>query len=279
MVWFGMRHDFTMHVLATFCLVFSVLLGNTPPARAASTPSGPMLDAPFVVSSYAIVDRMLDMADVGADDYLIDLGSGDGRIVISAAMKLGASGLGVDIDGARIAESRENAIRAGVDDKVSFRMEDLFQTEIREASVVTMYLLASVNLRLRPRLLDELRPGTRVVSHAFDLGDWRPDDTDEVNGARIYLWIVPAKVDGRWRLEGWGERPIDLTFSQRYQEIEGAVRRGNSVVALNQAELKGNRIRFSFTGEVGADELVGRVEDNVIFPADESESWRMVRAR
>ncbi len=274
-----MRIAFTMHVLATFSLAVVAFFGSAPTVRAASIPSGPELDAPFIVTSYAIVDRMLEIADVGENDYLIDLGSGDGRIVISAAMNLGARGLGVDIDGARVAESRENAIRAGVEDKVSFRMEDLFQTEIREASVVTMYLLASVNLRLRPRLLEELRPGTRVVSHAFDLGEWRPDAMDEVNGANIYLWIVPAKVEGHWRLEGWSERPIDLTFSQQYEKVEGAIRRGNSVTALSEAELKGERIRFSFTDQEGMHELIGRVADNFILPEDESESWRMVRAR
>jgi hypothetical protein len=274
-----MRPELATHFLATFSLIATALLSALQPARAASVPSGPTLDAPFIVTSYAIVDRMLEMAEVDSDDYLIDLGSGDGRIVISAALNHGARGLGVDIDSARIAESRENAMRAGVGDKVSFRMEDLFQTEIREANVVTMYLLASVNLRLRPRLLNELRPGTRVVSHAFDLGEWQPDAMDEVNGAPIYLWIVPAKVEGRWRLEDWSERPIDLTFGQEFQKIEGAIRRGNSVIALDEAELVGDRIRFSFAGGENTHEFAGRVADNVILPEDESENWRIVRAR
>jgi len=274
-----MRPDLATHVLTVLFFAAASFLDGAHSTHAASVPSGAALDAPFIVTSYAIVDRMLEMAEVGEDDYLIDLGSGDGRIVISAAMNFGASGLGVDIDGARVAESRENAIRAGVEDKVSFRMEDLFQTDIREASVVTMYLLASVNLRLRPRLLNELRPGTRVVSHAFDLGEWQPDEMDEVNGARIYLWIVPAKVEGHWRLEDWGERPIDLTFSQEYQKIEGAIRRGNSVISLTEAKLEGERIRFSFASADGVHEFAGRVADNVILPEDENENWRMVRAR
>jgi len=279
MLGFDMRSTVAMHVLAALFLVAAAVLGGADLARAATAPSGPELDAPYVVTSYAIVDRMLAMAEVGPNDLLIDLGSGDGRIVIAAALNHGTRGLGVDIDSARIAESRENAMRAGVDDKVSFRLEDLFETEIREASVVTMYLLSSVNLRLRPRLLEELRPGTRIVSHAFDLGEWQADNTDEVKGAQIYLWIVPAKVEGNWRLEGRGDQPIRLSFNQEFQQIDGAVWRGNSVIPLAEAHLHGDRIRFTFDSGEGAYQFSGRVADNVILPEDESENWRMIRVR
>ncbi len=275
----AMRSPAATHVLTVFLFIVAALLGGAQLVRSATIPSGPELDAPYVVTSYAIVDRMLAMADVGPNDYLVDLGSGDGRIVIAAALNHGARGLGVDIDGARIAESRENAMRAGVDDKVSFRQEDLFETDIHEASVVTMYLLASVNLRLRPRLLDELRPGTRIVSHAFDLGEWQADGTDEVKGAQIYFWIVPAKVEGSWQLEGRGDEPVRLSFTQEYQKIDGAIRRGNSVIPLTDAHLEGGSIRFALDSGEGAQQFVGRVVDNVILPEDESENWRMVRVR
>jgi precorrin-6B methylase 2 len=274
-----MRSLVATHVLFGLFVVVAAPLGGADWVRAATAPSASQLDAPYVVTSYAIVDRMLAMAEVGPNDFLIDLGSGDGRIVIAAALNHGARGLGVDIDSARIAESRENAMRAGVEDKVSFRLEDLFETDIREASVVTMYLLSSVNLRLRPRLLEELRPGTRIVSHAYDLGEWQADNTDEVKGAQIYLWIVPAKVEGHWQLEGLDEEPIRLTFDQEYQKIDGAVRRGNSVIPLREARLDGDRIHFTFDNGEGAHRFSGRVAENVILPEDESENWRMMRVR
>src|SRR5688572_22874145 len=134
----------------------------------------PKLDAPFVATGYEVVDAMLAMAEVGPGDYVIDLGSGDGRILIAAARSHGARGLGVDIDPARIRESTANARAAGVSHRVTFRREDLFETELGEADVVTLYLLPQINLQLRPRILAEMRPGTRVVSNMYDMGDWRP---------------------------------------------------------------------------------------------------------
>ncbi len=151
------------------------------------------LDVPYVPTPQSVVDKMLDVARVTGEDYLIDLGSGDGRILIAAAKRFGAKGMGVEIDAARVQEAKTNAVNARVEDKVEFRKEDLFQTDLSKATVVTMYLLPRVNLQLRPRLLNELRPGTRVVSHSFDMGDWKPDQKIRVDGRTIYLWIVPER--------------------------------------------------------------------------------------
>jgi len=134
---------------------------------------------------------MLKVAQVTKDDIVYDLGSGDGRIVITAAKERGARGIGIDIDPQRIREAEENARKAGVTDKVRFLQKDLFETDIHEATVVTLYLLPSLNLKLRPKLFKELRPGTRVVSHSFDMGDWKPDQTIDVDGRTVYYWVIP----------------------------------------------------------------------------------------
>ena len=149
-------------------------------------------DVPYVPTPQAVVDKMLEVAKVGPDDVVYDLGSGDGRIVIAAAKK-GARGVGIDIDSDRIWEARNNAIAAGVAERVQFRQEDIFKTQFSEATVVTMYLLTGVNMKLRPRLLAELRPGTRIVSHAFDMGDWKPLETHKVGSSTVYYWVVPER--------------------------------------------------------------------------------------
>ena len=150
------------------------------------------LDVPFVATPQQVVDKMLEMANVTGDDYVIDLGSGDGRIPITAAKRYGADAMGVDLDPNRIKQAKENAKKAGVDGKVEFKHQDLFDTDISKATVLTMYLLPKVNMRLRPRILSELKPGTRVVSHSFDMGDWKPERTEKVDGRTIYFWTVPA---------------------------------------------------------------------------------------
>jgi hypothetical protein len=147
----------------------------------------------YVPTPQQVVDKMLEMAEVGKDDYVVDLGSGDGRIPITAAKKFGINAMGVDLDPQRISEAKANAVNARVADKVEFRNEDLFKTDFSKATVLTMYLLPSINRKLRPRILSELKPGTRVVSHAFDMGDWTPHKTAQVDGRTVYLWIVPEK--------------------------------------------------------------------------------------
>jgi SAM-dependent methyltransferase len=154
-------------------------------------------DVPYVPTPQNVVDEMLTLANVTKDDVVYDLGCGDGRLVITAVKKFGARrAFGVDIDPQRIEESNANAKAAGVTDRVSFAVQDLFQTDFKDATVVTLYLLPEVNLRLRPKLLSDLKPGTRVVSHSFDMGDWKPEKTITVQpgGQRLYLWTIPAKT-------------------------------------------------------------------------------------
>ena len=155
----------------------------------------PLIDVPYVPTPSAVVEEMLKVAHVGKDDVIYDLGCGDGRIVITAAQKYGARGVGVDINEERINESNENARKAGVTDRVKFLRQDLFETDLREATVVTLYLLPSINERLKPKLFHELKPGTRVVSHAFDMGEWFPDKILRVSAggdpdSMIYYWVI-----------------------------------------------------------------------------------------
>jgi ubiquinone/menaquinone biosynthesis C-methylase UbiE len=150
-------------------------------------------DVPFVPTPEKVVERMLEIAKIEPKDVVYDLGSGDGRIVIAAAKRYGARGVGIDIDPERVREARDNARRAGVGDKVEFREGDLFHANIGEATVVTIYLLSGINLKLRPKLLAELKPGTRVVSHAFDMGDWKPDATAKVGTSTVYYWVIPER--------------------------------------------------------------------------------------
>jgi len=151
-------------------------------------------DVVFVPTPNAVVDRMLELAQVTAKDVVYDLGSGDGRIPITAAQRYGARGVGIDINPVRNEEANKNAAAARVQDKVKFIEGDLFTANISEATVVTLYLLTSLNAKLRPKLLAELRPGTRVVSHAFDMGDWKPERTETVSGSNVYLWRIPANA-------------------------------------------------------------------------------------
>ncbi|EKQ66875.1 ribosomal protein L11 methylase [Leptolyngbyaceae cyanobacterium JSC-12] len=148
-------------------------------------------DVVYVPTPPAVVNEMLRLADVKSTDLVYDLGSGDGRIVIAAAQQRGARGIGIDIDPQRIQEANENAQKAGVSDRVEFRQQDLFQTDFSDATVVTLYLLPELNVRLRPKLLRELKPGTRIVSHDFDMGDWKPDQVVQVDGKTVYYWVVP----------------------------------------------------------------------------------------
>ena len=169
----------------TLCVLFLAASLFLPPALAR--------DVPFVPTPEKVVDSMLELAKVGPRDVVYDLGSGDGRIVIAAAKKHGARGVGIDIDPQRIKEARDNARRAGVANRVEFREGDLFKADISEASVVTIYLLSGVHLQLRPKLLGELKPGTRIVSHAFDMGDWQPTAVHQVGTATVYYWVVPPR--------------------------------------------------------------------------------------
>jgi SAM-dependent methyltransferase len=193
-------------------------------------------EVPYVQTPANVVEAMLAIAGVGPQDYVVDLGSGDGRIVIAAAKLRGARALGIDYDPWLIAESRRNALRAGVADRVAFQQKDIFAADFREATVVTMYLLPDVNLEIRPTLLFSLRPGTRVVSHDWDMDDWEPDRQLVVDAptktiglrkeSKVFLWVVPARVAGYWRgsLVGrGGEEPVVIEFTQRFQRAAAKV--------------------------------------------------------
>lgn len=216
-------------------------------------------EAPYVPTPQAVVDRMLEIAKVGPGDYLIDLGSGDGRIVITAAKKFGTRGFGVDIDPERIEESNESARREGVADLVAFYQRDLFETDLSEATVVTMYLLPQVNLELREKLLG-LKPGTRIVSHDFSMDTWHPDqhvalETREKFGGSggesdIYFWIVPAQVAGRWTwtsVVAGKELDYEVFLQQRYQALAGTVRVDGRSIKLDRARVKGDELHLEFT--------------------------------
>lgn len=202
------------------------------------------LDVPFVPSDETVVQAMLDLAEVRSDDVLYDLGSGDGRIPITAARERNTCGIGIDIDPVRIGDAMEEAGYSGVEMLVDFIEGDIFEADIREATVVTLYLLQSVNIELRPRLLEQLKPGTRIVSHAFDMGDWKPDDWVKLGGIHIYKWIVPADVAGIWNWQDEQGRSYRLDLSQKYQEVKGAAWIDGKKVAIENAELTGSRLEL-----------------------------------
>ncbi len=240
-----------------------VFLGLTPP-----------LDVPYVGTRPATVDTMLDMAEVGPSDHVIDLGTGDGRILLSAAQERGAGGVGVDLDPVLIDQATDAAASAGLTGRVIFLEQDLFDTPLHEADVVTMFLLPSVNLRLRPRLLEELEAGSRIVSNRFDMGDWRPDDVRRVGGYEAYLWIVPAQVAGSWRLDV-GESSIPLELEQSFQDVQGTAAI-NGQIQLFTPVLRGDRLRFSLDLPGGEQVFDGLVDGDQFFPADDAE-WLAVR--
>jgi SAM-dependent methyltransferase len=229
----------------------------------------PEYDVPYVPTPPALVEKMLDLAEVGPADYLIDLGCGDGRIALAAARR-GARALGVDIDPLRIQEAVNAARFAGMESRVLFRRQDLFRTPIYEASVITLYLLPRINLELRPRLLTELRPGSRVVSHAFHMGDWRAEAEQELDGRRIFLWIVPAVAGGSWSVTQADGATAVLEIEQRFQEVSGTLTGAGGVLALERAVLRGTRLSFTAGGRA----WIGTVGDAAITGEDGAWSAR-----
>ncbi len=205
-------------------------------------------DVVWVPTPDAVVERMLRMARVSSKDYVIDLGSGDGRTVIAAAQKFGARAMGIEYNPDMVALSIKNAEKVGLGDKVKFIKADLFETDFSQATVITMYLLPAINIKLRPKILD-MRPGTRIVSHAFNMEDWQPDQTATVEGRDAYLWIVPAKVAGQWKLAvpaGNGEQVWQVSLEQQFQKISGKAQFGDKSFNLTDARLRGTAIQFNF---------------------------------
>ena len=216
-------------------------------------------DVIWVPTPEEVVDRMLTMAQIGPNDFVVDLGSGDGRTVIAAA-KRGAKALGIEYNPDMVKLSQDNAQKAGVTDKASFRRADIFQTDFSQATVVTMYLLPSLNMKLRPQIL-QMRPGTRVVSHSFTMEDWDPDEISTIDGRRAYFWVVPANVMGTWALDAGGEK-TDLALEQTFQKISGSVTVGPVHGGLRDARLSGANIAFTYVDAKGVRrDFTGKVDD------------------
>ncbi|GHC26866.1 methyltransferase [Kushneria pakistanensis] len=220
------------------------------------------LDVPYVPTPDTVVAGMMEMGAVSEGDRVIDLGSGDGRIAIAAARQ-GAEVLGVDIDPERIREANDNARREGVTERVEFRQEDLFDTSIADADVLTLYLLPTINQQLRPKILADMAPGTRVVSHAFDMGDWQSDEQRSIDGRTVYLWHVPARVEGEWQITQ-GDTPVSLTLSQRYQELRATAERDGQALTVGDARLQGDRIAFTLADGERQQRFYGRVTQDRI---------------
>lgn len=247
-----------------FVLAFSLLLllsGASAQAQPAKEEYQPQVgqagkDVVWVPTPQALVDKMLDMGKVTAKDYVIDLGSGDGRTVITAA-KRGAKALGIEYNPDMVELSKHNAAKEGVTDKASFVKADLFESDFSQATVITMFLLPDINLKLRPKILN-LKPGTRIVSNSFDMGEWKADETVNAgegcnNWCTAYLWIVPAKVEGTWKTPQ-GE----LALKQTFQMVSGTLKNGASTAQITNGKLNGDQISFT----AGGTQYTGRVNGN-----------------
>ena len=232
-------------------------------------------DVVWVPTPQALVDRMLDMAKVTPKDFLMDLGSGDGRTVITAA-KRGVRALGIEYNPDMVELSKRNAEKEGVAGRAEFRKADLFETDFSQATVVTMFLLPEINLRLRPKIL-EMRPGTRVVSNTFTMGEWEADETSQVAESSGYyrtalLWIVPAKVEGSWK-SAQGE----LSLKQSFQKIVGTVQQGNVAAAIMNGKLRGDQITFTAGGAQYSGRVNGNTIDGTIKAGGKTNEWRALR--
>jgi hypothetical protein len=236
----------------------------------------PGKDVVWVPTPQALVDKMLDLAKVTSSDVLMDLGSGDGRTVITAA-KRGATATGIEYNPDMVELSKANAEKAGVTAKAHFMKADLFETDLSKATVITMFLLPDINLKLRPKILD-LKPGTRVVSNTFTMGDWVADETASVDAkegcsywCRALLWIVPAKVEGTWKTPQG-----DLALTQKYQEITGTLKNGSKSINISNAKMHGDQIVFTADGSVYTGKVVGNTIEGT-YKGSSSGNWSASR--
>lgn len=225
---------------------------------------GEFLDAPYIATEYRVVDEMLKSLDLKSSDILYDLGCGDGRIVIEAVKKFGIRGVGIDIDPRRIVESKTNATAAKVSDRTTFLQQDLFESDIREATAVAIFLFPEMNLKLIPKFFHELRPGTRIASHNFGIGEWRPDREISLKVGidgfhKVLFWLLPANITGVWhgkfKQEEW-----TLQVAQKFQNVSGRLsRNGKDFVPISEAIVQGDRISFSFAQKKQALTFEGKI--------------------
>jgi len=243
-----------MNRLASFCPLLAASLLLALPA-AAQKPYEPHVgqagkDVIWVPTPDEVVDRMLRMAQVTPNDLVYDLGAGDGKIAIAAAKKFGARAVGIEYNPEMARHAQGNAEKAGVAGRARIVQGDIFATDFSQATVVTMYLLPTLNMKLRPTILS-MRPGTRVVSHSFTMEDWEADESSNMDGRRAYFWLVPSNVNGGWTLETGSER-AELSFEQRFQKIEGTIALGqNTHGGLRDARLRGFNISFAYVDNNG----------------------------
>lgn len=233
-------------------------------------------NVPYFPTPQSTVDRMLELATVGPDDFVMDLGSGDGRIVITAAKKFGARGMGIEIEPGLVSLSRYQAGRAGVADRTKFVTENLFTTDLRPVTVLTLYLFRELNLQLRPRILEQLRPGARVVTHDWDMGEWEPDVAETipapdkavgiVRESKIFLWYVPARLDGTWRLETpfTARGGATLSLAQRFQRFDGALDHAGTRYPVTEGRARGAAVRFRIADGAFAGDYAGTAAQNEI---------------
>jgi len=257
--------------------MFALVLSLLAPAALAQEGAG---DVVYVPTPQIVVDEMLRMAKVGPNDYVIDLGSGDGRIVITAAKKHGARGFGVDLDRYLLKLANDTARKEGVSDRARFIEQNLFETDLSPATVITSYLLPEMNLKLRPKLLN-LKPGTRVVAHDYAMGEWTPDDektlivpektVGDPGKSYIFFWVVPARLAGTWESRlpvGARAVPYRFSFEQDFQVVHGTVRVDDREARLPQFRLNGDELTFSFSASVGgtmvSHRFRGRVKGDAI---------------
>jgi SAM-dependent methyltransferase len=268
-------------VAARFAALLCICISASAGAATLDVPT------PYLPSTRLNVDEMLRLAKVAPGDIVYDLGSGDGRVVIAAARDWGARGVGIEIDGKLVAQSRELARSEGVAERVTFREGDVLKADMRDATVVTMYLLTSLVERLKPKLLDDLKPGTRIVAHDYGFTDWKPDAHVQVS-KNFYLYIVPAPVAGKWQLTvslPRGPREYELDFSQRFQEVRGGARVAGGFLPAFDARLSGERIDFVLVEEDTSYRFEGRVSANAIDgtvrwgqgPRQSQGTWRATR--
>jgi SAM-dependent methyltransferase len=232
-------------------------------------------DVVWVPTPQALVDKMLDMAKVTPKDFVIDLGSGDGRTVITAA-KRGARARGIEYNPNMVELSKKNAAEEGVSDRTEFIQEDLFESDFSDATVITMFLLSSINLRLRPKIL-ELKPGTRIVSNTFDMEEWAPDETATLTDncdswCDALMWIVPAKVEGTWKFANGS-----LKLSQKFQMVSGTLKKGSKTTEISGGRLYGDQLTFAANGEKYSGRVNGNNIEGIVASGQSNNKWVATR--